>query len=634
MNEFLEQFLIESRELVEQASSDLLALEHDPGNRPVLDSAFRAFHTLKGAAGIMDFTAMSRVTHAAEDLLAAVRSGDQPLTPTVVSHCLSCLDQIVSWLARIEAEDALPEAADQDADRLANEIAAPDTLSDQIEPPPAAKAPAPVLALPDYAIELLTEQVALISVPPDAGTLGRLGAAARVCRNVLHHFGYHEQAADIEAAFALLKAALPTAPAAAITAAAAGPARPPPAPPADPAAEIDKSSVAARSLRVDVGRIEDIVKITGELIVAKNMLNHIVQSRNDPKNLAEQLRHLNARFNRLTAELLQSVLATRVLPLQRVFQRFPRLVREMAARLQKPVRLVTEGDATEADKVIVEALFEPILHVLRNAIDHGIEPAAKRKAAGKPETAIVTLRGRRNGNRVVIEIADDGAGIDRGAVRDTAIRRRLITPQAAAQMPDADILNLIFLPGFSTADVLSDISGRGVGMDSVRAAVERLGGQVVLHSVETKGTTVSFVLPFTVMMTRVLTLHAAGQTFGVPFDQVLETVQLPIERIIPVGSAEAIILDGKTIPLIKLASALDLPGAQLAPQMLNAAVVAAANGEIAALQVDGFGGQLDIILKPMEGLLAGMSGIAGSTLLGDGKVLIVLEVQDLLRCDS
>jgi two-component system chemotaxis sensor kinase CheA len=625
MNEFLEQFLIESRELVEQATSDLLALEHDPGNRPVLDSAFRAFHTLKGAAGIMDFTAMARVTHAAEDLLAAVRAGEQVMTPAVVSHCLSCLDQIVAWMDRIEAEDALPEDADRGVERLTNEIAAAD---------PDAAAAAPPAALPDYAIELLREQVALISAPPDAGFFGKLGAAGRVCRNVLNHFGYHEQAVDVETALALLKSELLTAPAAALAAAPPAPAAvisEPPSP-IDLAADTDGPSAAARSLRVDVGRIEEIVKITGELIVAKNTLDHIVQSLNDdPKNLAQQLQQLNGRFNRLTAELLRSVLATRVLPLQRVFQRFPRLVREMAARLQKPVRLVTEGDTTEADKVIVEALFEPILHVLRNAIDHGIESAAQRKATSKPETAIVTLRGRRDGDQVVIEVEDDGAGINLGAVRDTAIRRRLITPEAAAQMPDADILDLIFLPGFSTASVLTDISGRGVGMDSVRAAVERLGGRVVLHSVETKGTTVSFVLPFTVMMTRVLTLHAAGQVFGVPFDQVLETVQLPAERVIPVGSAQAIILHGKTIPLIKLAAALDLVDTQAAPQMINAAVVMSGGGELGALQVDSFGGQLDIILKPMEGLLAGMSGIAGSTLLGDGRVLIVLEVQDLLR---
>ncbi len=436
---------------------------------------------------------------------------------------------------------------------------------------------------------------------------------------------------DLETALAVFKAALLTAPAAApgLDATSAPSVAPAAAPPADAAGEPESQSATARSLRVDVGRIEEIVKITGELIVAKNALDHLVRSMDDPKTLA-QLQPLNGRFNRLTEQLLSAVLATRVLPLHRVFQRFPRLVREMAAQLQKPIRLVTEGDTTEADKVIVEALFEPILHVLRNAIDHGVESAAARKAAGKPETAIITLRGRRDGDQVMIEIEDDGAGIDLAAVRDTAIRRGLITPDAALLLPDAEILELIFLPGFSTASVLTDISGRGVGMDAVRAGVERLGGRVALRSVAAKGTSVSFVLPFTIMMTRVLTLHAGGQVFGVPFDEVVETVQLPIERVVPVGSAEAIVLHDRTIPLIRLASALELPETQNPVPHINAAVVRS-GGELGALQVDGFGGQLDIILKPMEGLLAGMHGIAGSSLLGDGRVLIVLEVQDLLR---
>ncbi len=610
MNEFLEQFLIESRELVEQATADLLALEHDPENRSVLDGAFRAFHTLKGAAGIMDFAAMARITHAAEDLLEAVRAGGEELNSVTVNQCLSCLDQITRWLDRIEAEDALPE----------------DTVETIPPVPDAPRAPAPAEAalsrLPDDAIELLKEQLALIALPPDAGFFGRLGAAGRVCRNVLRHFDYLPEAADIEAALNLLKAAFAPADA------------PPAAPPATIAAEPDAGSAPARSLRVDVARIEDIVKITGELIVAKNALTHLVQSLDNAQNLGRGLQDLNARFNRLTADLLRAVLATRVVPLQRVFQRFPRLVREMAVRLNKPVRLVTAGEATEADKIIVEALFEPILHVLRNAIDHGIEPGARRQAAAKPETATVALRGRRDGDQVVIEIEDDGSGIDRAAILETAIRRRLITADAAAQLPDADILDLIFLPGFSTASEVSDISGRGVGMDAVRAAVERLGGRVELHSRPGAGTIVRFLLPFTVLMTRVLTLHAGGQVFGVPFDAVVETVKLPPDRIIPVGNTEAIILHGRTLPLIRLAQQLGLAEAippASGAQLVNAAIVQAGGGELAALQVDSFGSQLDVILKPMDGLLAGMPGIAGSTLTGDGRVLIVLEPGDLLH---
>jgi two-component system chemotaxis sensor kinase CheA len=546
-------------------------------------------------------------------------AGVQPVTVAAVNHCLSCLDQITVWLNKIETDDAIP--ADTEA-----KAALPMPVGSSAHARPAS-APA---VLPDDAIELLKEQVAMLSLAGgtlDPGFFGKLGAAGRVCRNVLHHFGMAAEAADIETALALLKAGLTTPEEVAPVVA---------EPPTNLATERDPPSAAARSLRVDVWRIEEIVKITGELIVVKNAIGHGIQSLDGQITRSRELQNLHARLDRLTAELLRSVLATRVLPLTRVFQRFPRLVREMAARLNKQVLLVTEGETTEADKVIVEALFEPLLHVLRNAVDHGIEPGPRRQAAGKPETACITLRGRREGDRVVVEVEDDGGGIDLAAIRDTAIRRRLTTQEAAGQMPDAEILNLIFLPGFSTAPSLSDISGRGVGMDAVRAAIERLGGRVVLNSRKTTGTLVSFIMPFTVMMTRVLTLRAGGQRFGVPFDDLVETVQLPVSRLIPVGGTQAIILHGRTVPVVGLAQILGLDpipaqaGVKRQSDFVNLAVVSAGDGEWAALEVDGFGGQLEIILKPLEGLLAGISGIAGTTLLGNGEVLVVLELRDLL----
>ncbi len=375
------------------------------------------------------------------------------------------------------------------------------------------------------------------------------------------------------------------------------------------------------------------MKLTGELTVVKNALGHAVrlaQDGSDPAGVAQALKHQHALLDRLTAELQRSVLAIRVLPLRQIFQRFPRLVREMAGSLGKSARLVSEGEGTEADKVVIEALFEPLVHVVRNAVDHGVESAEQRRAAGKPETAIIGLRGHREGEHVIIEVHDDGRGIDPAEMRRVAASRGLATAEALAALSDDEAVDLIFVPGFSTATAVTDISGRGVGMDVVRSAVARLGGRVKVSSRLGAGTTVRLLLPFTVMMTRVMTVEVAGQVFGVPFNAVVETLQVPRDRIISIGAAEAFELRGRTVPLVALARALGLNHDRRTSPVANI-VVTDLGGQWGALEVDRFGERLDVMLKPMAGLLAGMTGLAGTTLLGDGRVLIVLDLEELLR---
>jgi two-component system chemotaxis sensor kinase CheA len=580
MDEFLEQFLIEARELVEQATADLLALEQSPNDRARLDSAFRAFHTLKGAAGIVDFAAMQHLTHAAEDRLAGLRAGTSAVSRALTDDCLACLDQITAWLEVMEETGGPPEDAAAAADALAARLgAAPET-----------KPAGP----PAEALAILGEQFALIDLPPDAAMPGRLGSAARVIGNVLQHLGL-SQDTDIAALLAPLRAAVPT------------PTAPAPEPPARPAREQNAE------------RIDTIVKLAGELNVLKNALGHAIQSD------SAQLPRLHMQLQRLVSELLTQSLGARVLPLRHVFQRFPRLVREIAAGLGKPVRLVTAGDATEADRAVVEQLFEPILHVLRNAVDHGIEPPERRRALTKPEPATITLTAGREGDRVVIEVADDGAGIDPSFIRQAAAARGLATPAALDTMPDTRVQELIFAPGFSTRGDVTALSGRGVGMDAVRSAVERLGGRVALRSTPGQGTAIRFILPFSVILTRVLLAEAGGQAFGIPFEAVAETLELAPERIVRVGAAQAFVHRARTVPLLHLAELLGLPASPPAGPL----PVAILNGE-AALSVERFGESLEIMLKPAGGLLSGMGWIAGTALLGDGSVLIVLELSELL----
>jgi two-component system chemotaxis sensor kinase CheA len=644
VNEFLEQFLEEGRELVEQGVADLLALEADPSQTGALDGAFRAFHTLKGAAGIVDFDAMGRALHAAEDVLAAARAGRSAVSAGLIGNCLGCLDQVVVWLDQMQAAGEVPPDADAAADALVARFGGEQgAVNAPLRPPasgraPRADVPASASALPEPIRELLEAQRLMLGASGADGVAGRMGSAALVAANLLRHLGRPGEASHIEQmarapaglsplieAIGNLLAGTPLAPAA--------------GPPGVGPPGLDQAAApepAARSLRVDVGRIDALVSVAGELGVASNALAHAASAAAagaDPGAVARLLKSQQAGLARLVERLQHAVLQMRVLPLRQVFQRFPRLVREMAVNLGKPAGLVIEGEATEADKVIVEALFEPLLHVLRNAVDHGVESAEARAAAGKPPTAVIHLRARSEAGQVVVEVEDDGGGVDLARVRQLAAERDLASKEDLAGMNDEEVTSLIFAPGFSTAREVSSLSGRGVGMDAVRVAIERLAGRVTIASRAGRGSLVRFTLPFSVMMNQVMTVEAGGQIFGIPLEGVLETVRLPRERILPLGSGRAVVLRDRTVPVIALAEATGgdpeaTGGADAAEASL---VVAMAGGRIAGLEVDRLGERMDVILKPLDGLLSGTPGVAGAALLGDGRVLLVLDLQALLQ---
>ncbi|HEX3673967.1 MAG TPA: chemotaxis protein CheA [Rhizomicrobium sp.] len=610
MNEFVEQFIIESRDLVEQASGDLLALEHDAGDKGRLDSAFRAFHTLKGGAGIVDFTAMARALHAAEDVLSAVRAGTRPITPALIGDCLTCLDQVVQWLDAMETSDELPAAAEAQADAIVARFAEENT-------PAAAAQTAAARSMPSswtLARAILEEQCLLLAEAGPEGLAGRVASAARAAANVLRASGRDaadvEQAGDAGYLIAAITQALTEAPM--------------------PEKASAPDDTAPRSFRVDAERVDALVNLTGELTVAKNTAGHLAKLAQDGANpLAAALAEQHAQFDRLVGALQHAVLSMRVLPLRQVFQRFPRLVREMAVKLDKSARLVTEGDDTEADKAIVEALYEPLLHVLRNAVDHGVESATERAAAGKTDVATILLRAGREGEHVVVEVEDDGRGIDVARVRQVASERGVGSAESLAALSDAEVIDLIFAPGFSTASEVTGLSGRGVGMDAVRSAVERLGGRVSVESRAGRGSAVRFDLPFSVMMTQVMTVEAGGQMFGIPLDAVVETIRVPRERIKPVGAAYAIVHRDQTVPVIDLARTLG--HGKGADRTAEATLVTVfSGGQLGAFEVERLGARVDVMLKPMAGLLSGIPGVSGTTLLGDGTVLLVLDILALL----
>ncbi|HVC30378.1 MAG TPA: chemotaxis protein CheA [Steroidobacteraceae bacterium] len=482
--------------------------------------------------------------------------------------------------------------------------------------------------LPAPVLELIGAQQALLGEEPARGFAGRVGSAGSVAANALRFCGRIGLSRRIAAAAErslLERSAQPLRQALERVLARETPSGSSAAGDLTPAPD-----VAARTVRIDAGQVDALVRLAGELAVISNAIGHVAKlaQTSDP-SLPDLLKDRHAALARLVGELQTSVLRMRVRPLRVVLQRFPRLVRETSADLGKAVRLVIEGDETEADKTIVEMLPEPLLHVVRNAIDHGVESATERAAAGKAATATLRIKASRQADQVLIEVSDDGAGVDLSRVGKVALARGLITEEQLRALTAAEALELIFAPGFSTAAKVTGISGRGVGMDAVRRAVERVGGHVSIASVAGQGTEVKLSLPFSVMMTRVMTVEAGGQMFGLPLDAIIETVRVPPAAVSQVGAAPAVVLRDRPMPLIDLAGVLGLE-----PQVDDQGatlVVAAANGECGAFRVDRIVERLDLILRPLEGLLAGTPGIMGTTLLGDGRVLLVLDIAEMLQ---
>ena len=722
MSEFIEQFILESRELVEHANAALVALERSPQDAERVDETFRAIHTLKGGAAIVDFFAMERALHAAEDALSAVRSGKRSMTIGLVADCFACLDQVSRWLDTMAQSGELPAGADSQADTLIARVAGvgvqsnvrPDRSHENLpshlrtvvrftapsdsffrgEDPLALIAALPGLQslelapvdrwpaleeldpfecrlvvtafssasaddvgahfqgregeceirtlhsdaasiLTEHSRKLLEAQMALLDETQAATFVGRVASAGRVAANVLRCCR-QVAAADLialETERSLREnsaAALRTAITRILT-----PTLEDAAPVTAALSQTSQLESAVRNLRVDAQRVDELVRLTAELTVVKNALGHVLKFAEDNDNapvkvVANALKRPQGDLDHLIGELQRAVLSIRVLPLRFVLQRLPRLVREISATLDKPAQLLIEGDDTEADKAIVEMLFEPLLHIVRNALDHGIEVPKIRSEHNKPAVATLRIRASRQGSHVLVEVEDDGGGVDVARVREVARQRAVASPETLDAMSDEEIIQLVFAAGFSTAAEVTGLSGRGVGMDAVRTAVERVGGRVVMESRAGVGTVVKLMLPFSVMLTRVMTVEAGGQMFGIPLDAVVETISVPQENIVGIGAARAIVRRDRTVPVFELAGLLQGREQRFATDEAII-VVATIAGQLGGLRVDHVGERMEVMLKPLDGLLTNLPGIAGTTILGDGRVLLVLDLAEVLQ---
>jgi two-component system chemotaxis sensor kinase CheA len=638
-----DDFLVEGRELVESAAADLLALAREPGR---IDSAFRAVHTLKGATGLFDLKPMGALLHAAEDLLDALRAGTLAADGALIELLLKGVDQSARWLDCFEAADALPKDAPAVAQHLGAALRR--RLPDAPPPQPAAAADQPwvppLLAGLDpgtaesalHAIRYLPRRqcffdgddpVALFRAIPELRAVSIAGREPWGPLESFDPFGCN-----------LVLDGLSAAPVAAIRAALLGVLDQVQIVTVDrrPAGqEVGVDAVASRTFRVESDRIEALAGIADEIVIASNALAHLAaQARRGLAGdaLVRGILSSQVGLERLSGQLHRAVIRVRLVPLTALFRSFPRLVREIGAQLGKELDLTLQGEAIEIDKSLVDGLFEPILHLIRNAADHGIEASAERLAAGKKPRGVITLAASRLLDTVAIDIADDGRGIDVEAVRRIAVARGLLAAAAAAALPEDQALELLFAPGFSTAAAVTDLSGRGVGLDAVRTAVTRLGGQVTLSSRLGQGTRIRLALPAAVVLTGIVTVDCGGERYGVAMDAVVETLRLPPERVVPIRAGRAFTLRDRVVPIFSLAELLGMMAApEDTPKQGDLKLLVFGHGEtVSAVSVDGFSDRQSLLLRPMDGLLSGMRGIAGTALLGTGQILMVLDLAELV----
>ncbi|MBK1642349.1 chemotaxis protein CheA [Chromatium okenii] len=392
--------------------------------------------------------------------------------------------------------------------------------------------------------------------------------------------------------------------------------------------------VSPRTLKVDQVKIDRLMNLIGEMVVAKNALPYLAGRAEEVFGVRELSREIKSQYsviNRIAEEMQDAIMQVRLLPVSFIFQRFPRLVRDLAHKLGKEVRLVMEGDTTEADKNIIEALSDPLIHIVRNSLDHGLETPAVRQAAGKPSEGRLTIQARQESDRVVITISDDGRGIDPVVIRHKAYEKGIVDEVELERLTDQEAINLVFAAGFSTAETITDLSGRGVGMDVVRDAIAKVNGTIELRSTVGKGTQLRLSLPLSMAVTNVMMIESAGQRFGVPMDAVAETVRVPRRAVRTIKRRLTTVLRDRLVPLVALNELLALE----VPQRTNgddefAVLVVRIDGDYLGIIVDECRETVDIILKPLAGFLGSLNGYAGSALLGDGSVLLVLNPRELL----
>jgi len=597
MDEVVREFLVESYENLDQLDRDLVALEKDPSSSDRLSSVFRTIHTIKGTCGFLSFGKLESVAHVGENLLSRLRDGRLALNADITTGLLAMVDAVRRMLSNIEGtgsdgehdyadliarlnllQDALEGPQETDDEDSATARAPVADLEPEPEPQPVQAPEAPLATA--VAVEVATplqarepDEAQIASVPVERTPETPVGAA-------------------------------------------------------EPQ-EGRTTAISDTTIRVDVNLLEKLMNLAGELVLARNQILQFAARQQDASFLGT-----TQRLNLITTELQEGVMKTRMQPIKTVWSKFPRVVRDLAVLCHKQVRIDMEGEDTELDRTILEAIKDPLTHIVRNSVDHGLEPPQTRLANGKPEEGRLLLRAFHEGGHVNIEISDDGHGIDPEKIRAKALERGLVTPERLARMGERDVLGLIFLPGFSTAEKITNVSGRGVGMDVVKTNIEKIGGTVDIHSRLGKGTTLKIKIPLTLAIIPALVVTTGGERFAIPQVNLLELVRLEGDHagqgIEEIHGARVYRLRGNLLPLVDLNRELGLRNSGAASESVNIVILQADDRQF-GLVVEAINDTEEIVVKPLSMQLKGISTFAGATIMGDGKVALILDVVGLAQ---
>ena len=636
MDDIVKDFLIESRENLDRLDQELVRLESDPASKELLASIFRTIHTIKGSCGFLGFARLEKVAHAGESLLSKLRDGVLALNTEMTSGLLAMVDAVRRMLNEIQATEKdgksdYPELLER---LRALQASTAGTASPDAPPPMAAEkysqvhpeinlskdgpvvtevpfAPDPAPASADSTASgqkfrpsgskiggLLVERgciepedLALALQEQEQGDHRRLG-------EILIHLGFCRPE-DVEAARQILEAR--------------------------------GRDAGVETIRVGVDLLDTLMNLVGELVLARNQLLQASSSAEDAP-----LQAIAQRMNLIVTEVQQQVMKTRMQPIANIWNKFPRTVRDLAVSCGKEIQLEMEGQDTELDRNIIEAIKDPLTHLLRNAVDHGIETPEVRRQAGKDPTGKLRLRAFQEGGKVNVEITDDGAGLNVDRLRKKAVEKNLLQAEQAASMADHDVFNLIFLPGFSTAEKITNVSGRGVGMDVVKTNIERINGTIELQSIRGKGTTVCVKIPLTLAIVPALIVSCSQERFAIPQASVLELVALDNEKadreIELVHDMPVYRLRGNLLPLVYLDRELQLRPLDFhQTRSLASIVVLQAESRQFGLLVDDILDTEEIVVKPLGEQLKGINAFSGATIMGDGRVALILDVMGLAQ---
>jgi len=582
----LQEFLIESEELLEGMNQDLVALEQAPDDTELLNRIFRALHTIKGTSGFLNFDPVVRLSHRAEDVLNTLRRSEVEFSRRIMDALLAARDQLSIMLQDIREGGLKDYALDgliAELEAVQKPAPAPSRLGDILV--------AEGVIAPGALQDVLQQQA-------QSGEIRKIG-------ELLVEKGLASQT-DVSNALARQKR------------------------------QAD-SVIVAQTMRVDVRKLDELINLVGELVLERNRLyqlsRELSMGRLEMQDLTEAFSQSTARLSFITEELQAAGLRARMVPIDTVFRKFPRLVRDVAHNLKKEVDLLVSGEDTELDKTMVEMIGDPLVHLVRNSLDHGLELPDVRESGGKPRKGTIRLEARQEGDQIIISVADDGAGIDPARIAKKAMEKGLVTADRLRTMTTREILDFVFLPGFSTAEKISDLSGRGVGMDVVRSNLTKLNGTIELESKLGAGTTVFLRLPLTLAILPVLLVEVGNEIYALPLRSVVETARIRATELHRFEGSELLHLRGETVPLLRLRQIFKVQ--YRADEKGSDKVVILGIGEKRiALLVDNLIGQESTVIKPLGSYLHHCSGIAGATISGDGRVRLVLDPADLLASAS